>query len=84
VYGIDIGLFRYLDDLRTIEVGSDRPGTVAEVIGFIGLEAMKRELVFLGIDGDRLNTEFSGRPEHPYRYLAAVGDEQPLDRPVRH
>ena len=40
------------DDALDVEIGLDRPLALADQVGFVGLEAVQREAVFLGIDGD--------------------------------
>ena len=66
---------RDADDLVDREIGLERPLAPADLIGLVGLEAVQRELVLLGIDRDRLDAELGRRAEHPDRDLGTVGDK---------
>src|SRR5690606_13365200 len=48
-------------------------------IGLVGLEAVQRQLVFLGKDRDGLEAELVGGAKHANGDLAAIGDEDFLD-----
>ena len=80
--GVGLGVLGDADHLFDGEVGLDRAKVLAEVlrladlIGLVGLEAVERELVLLGIDRDRRDAEFGGRAENSDGDLGAVGDEQ--------
>ena len=73
--GVDLGLLRDADDVLDRKIGLERPLARADLIGFVGLEAMQRELVFLRIDRDRADAEFGRRAEHADRDLRPVGDQ---------
>ena len=47
-------------------------------VGFVGLEAVQREPVLLGVDGDGAQAEFVGGPEDADRDFAAVECEELL------
>jgi hypothetical protein len=53
--------------------------TPSDLIGFVGFEAMERELVLLCIDGDRVEAEFGRRAEHTNGDFAAIGDQKSRD-----
>jgi hypothetical protein len=67
-------------DAIDVEIGSNRLAGLAHQICLIGLEAMKGEAVFVGVDRHGANAKFVGGAKHPDRDLAAVGDEEFLDR----
>ena len=46
-----------------------------DLVGLVGLEAVQRELVLLGLDRDGLDAELVGGAEHADGDLGAVGDE---------
>ena len=69
------------DDAGDVEIGADRLAGLADAIGFIGLEAVQGEAVFMRVDGDRADAEFVGGAEDANGDLAAVGDQQLLDGP---
>ena len=64
------------DDLIDREISLYRTHALADLIGFIGLEAMKRELVLLGIDCDGANAKLGGGTEDTDGYLRTIGDQQ--------
>ena len=51
--GIDLLFDSQRDNAFYIQIGLNRPQFRAHLVSFIGLEAMKRQPVFLRIDGDR-------------------------------
>jgi hypothetical protein len=67
---------RQRDDALDVEIRADRTFFPVQAIGFIGFETMDREAVFLGIDGNRAQTQFIGRAEDADRDFAAVGGQQ--------
>ena len=71
---------REVDDALDVEVGADRPLFLAQAVGFVGLEAMAREAVLLGVDGDGAQPQFSCGAEDPDGNLAAVRSQQFLCR----
>ena len=74
--GVD-ALFRgQRDDALDIQIGLDRPFAFADQIGFVGLETMQAEPVFLGIDGDRAQPEFVGGAQDADRDFAAIQGQQ--------
>ena len=77
---VDVVLFRERDDPGDVEIGFDGTFAGADLVGFVGLEAMQAEAIFLGIDGDGAQSEFGGGAKDADGDLAAVGGEQFLDR----
>jgi len=69
------------DDVGDREIGGDRAEAGADLIGLVGLEAVKRELVLLREDRNGLQAELIRRPEDADGDLRAVGDK---DFPDRH
>ena len=63
-----------------LQIGLDRAETLADQIGFVGLEPVKRQLVLLGEDTDGLDAEFIGGAKHPNGDFTAIGDENFRDR----
>ena len=76
---VDIMLLGDRHDPLDVEVGPNRLTGPADEIGFIGLETVEGEAVFVGIDGHGPHAEFVGGAKHADRDLAAVGDQQLLD-----
>ncbi len=64
---------------RDVQVGFDRALAHADLIGFIGFEAVQPEAIFLGVDADRAQAEFIGRAKYANGDFAAVGSQQFLD-----
>src|SRR5690606_14177871 len=63
-----------------LQIGYDGSETLADQIGLVGLEALQGQPVFLGETGHGRHAEFIGRPEDANGDLAAIGDEEFLDR----
>ena len=73
---VDTFLLRQRHDAFHIQVSLDRPFAFADQIGFIRLEAMQREPVFLGVDGHRPQTQFVGGAEDADSDLAAIQSKE--------
>ena len=58
-----------------VEICRDRPLIDADLIGLIRLEAVQTKAVFLSVDRDGTQSEFSCRPKNPDCDLSAVGDQ---------
>ena len=71
------------DDALDIEIGLDRAFALADQVGFVGLEAVQGEAVFLGIDGDGAQAEFVGRAQNADGDFAAIQSEKFLHLEVR-
>src|SRR5262249_6382017 len=69
---VDLLLFRQRYDAFDIEVGLYRSFALADQVSLVGFEAMQREPVFLGIDGDGAKPELIGRAQDTYRDFAAI------------
>ena len=61
------------------KIGAHRAMALADQVGFIGLEPVQRQFVFVGIDGNRADAQFVGRAHDADGDLAAVGDQQAFD-----
>ena len=70
--GIGAGFLRHPDDLGDAEIGRHRPQAAADPVGLVRLEAVQAQLVFLGLDRDRLLAQLVRSPHHPDRNLATV------------
>ena len=68
------------DDLGDRQIGLDRAETLADLVGFVGLEAVEGELVLFGEDRDRAHAQFIGRAEDADGDFGSIGDENFLDR----
>jgi hypothetical protein len=68
------------DVLIDLQVSFDRPLTLTDEVGLVGLEPVQRQLVLFGIGGDGLDVQFIGSAKHPDSDFAAVGDKDLLDR----
>ena len=73
VNGVHIGLDRQGDDFVDSQVGVDGRLALADQIGLVGLVAMQGELVLLGIDGHRADTQLGTGAKDPDGDLSAIG-----------
>ena len=64
------------DDAFDVEIRADRAFALSDFVGFIGFEAMHREAVFVGVNGDGGNAQFGGGAKDANRNFRAVGDEK--------
>ena len=53
---------------------------LANLVGFVGLEAVQGELVFFGPDCDRFDTELIGSSKYPNGNFGTVCNKNFLDR----
>ena len=79
VDGVHLIFLSQRDDRLDVEIGADRLLRLADQIGFIGLEAVKRVSVLVRIDRHRANAQLMGRAKDANRDLATIGDEELLD-----
>ena len=77
---VNVVLFRDRDDAGDVEIRLDGPFATADLVGFVGFEAVQREAIFLGVNRDGAQAEFGGGAEDTNRDLAAIGGEQFFDR----
>ena len=83
--GVDLGRLGDPQDLVDRQIGFDRPHLLrqmrplADQVGLVGLEAVQRQLVLLGIDRDGLQAELVGGAEDADGDFGAIGDEKLLD-----
>ena len=70
--GVHTFFARQSDDAVDVEVGFDRPFAIADQVGFIGLEAVQGETVFLRVDGYGAQTQFIGGTKDADGNLATV------------
>ncbi len=70
---VDVVTTGDIDDFVDAEVGVDRSLALADQIGLVGLVAVQRQLVLLGIDRHRADAELRAGPEDADGDLAAVG-----------
>ena len=69
---IDLLVTRQRDNAIHVQVRLHRPETFPDLVGFVGFEAVQAEPVFLGIHGDRTQTQFGGRPHDADRDLTPI------------
>src|ERR1700693_297161 len=74
--GVNIMRLGNRNDAGNVEIGLDRSLANAYLIGFIGLEAMERQPIFLRIDSHGAQAEFVGRAENANGDFTAIGREQ--------
>jgi hypothetical protein len=55
---------RCADDVGDVEVGLERLLALADQVALVGLEAVQREAVLVGVDGDGPDAEFGGGAHH--------------------
>ena len=82
--GIHLGRLGHGDDICDGQIGLDRAvlnrtGPRADQIGFIRLEAVQRETVFLGINRHGADAHFGGGTENADGDFGAVGDKKFTD-----
>ena len=61
--GVDALLQRQRDNALDVEIGLHRTFAFAHQVGFVGLEPVQGQAVFLGIDGHRAQAQFVGRAQ---------------------
>ncbi len=74
--GVNIFFDSEINDGIDVEVGFDGAFPLTDEIGFVGFEAVEAEAVFLRIDGDCGEAQFSGGSKDAGGDLAAVQCEQ--------
>ena len=79
---IGLGLARDADHLVDAEIGLHRLEPAAHQVAFVRLEAMQGEAVLVGIERHGADAELAGRAQHADGDLAAVGDQQFVERPA--
>ena len=72
VDGVGSGPGRDPHDLVHREIGGDRPQTLPDPVGLVGLGAMQGEAILVGEHRDRGLPHLVGRAQHPDRDLAAI------------
>ena len=86
MHRVGAGLARHPDDLLDREIALDRSHLLvemraaADLIAFVGLEAMQRVLVLLRPDRDGLQPQLVRRAKHADGDLGSIGDEDLGDR----
>ncbi len=61
--GVDVFIDGEIDDGIDVQIGLDRAFALADEIRLVGFEAVEAEAVFLGVDGNGSEAEFSGGAE---------------------
>ena len=79
VHRVGAGLLGHRDDLGDVEVGVGR-GRAAQRVRLVGEPDEQRVPVGVGVDGDAADPGVLAGPDHPDRDLAAVGDQDLLQR----
>ena len=74
--GVDAVLPGDGDDAVDVEIRADRLAGLADLIGFVGLEAVQGVAIFVRVDGDRADAQLVGRAKHADGDFAAIGDQQ--------
>ena len=85
VDGVGPGPGRDPHDLVHREIGGDRPQTLPDPVGLVGLGAMQGEAILVGEHRDRGLPHLVGRAQHPDRDLAAIRHQdfrEPVHRSV--
>ena len=72
---VHAGLDRHPDDVLDVEIGLDRPLAAPDLVGLVRLEAVQRQLVLFGEDGDGPQSKLVGGPEDANRDFGPVGDK---------
>ena len=77
---IDLVLQAQINNGWDIQIGADGLSWFADRISFIGFEAVQREAILVGVDGDGTDSEFVGAAENPDRDFTAIGSKDSTDR----
>ena len=70
--GVDALLMSEGDNAFHVEIGLHWALAFAHEVGFVGLEAVQGQAVFLGVNGDGAQAEFVGRAQDANGDLAAI------------
>ncbi len=73
---IDALLFGQHQDTVHIQVGLNGPFSVADLVGFIRLETVQTEAIFLGIDSHRSQSQLGGGSHNSDGDFAAIQGEE--------
>ena len=76
---VNVVLLGQGNDVVDVEVGPQRLAGVADLVGFVGLEAVQGEAVLVRVNRDGADAQLVGRAEDADGDLAAVGGHQFLD-----
>ena len=80
VDGVDAGLLGDAQDVVAVQVGRQRLAALADQVALVGLEAVQRLAVLLGVDGHGADAHLGGGAHHADGDLGAVGNEDRADR----
>ena len=80
VDGVDTGVARDAQDVLAVQVGRQRLLAFADEVTLVGLEAVQRLPVLLGVDGHGADTHLVGRAHDADRDFGTVGDQDRADR----
>ena len=64
------------DDAVDVQIGFHRPLALADLVGFVGFEAVQAQPVFFGIDGDGAQAELGRRAHDADGDFTAIEGEQ--------
>ena len=68
-------LLRHGDDASDIQIRADGFAGLADEVGFIGLEAVESEPIFVGVNRHRADAQFVRRAKHADGDFAPIGDQ---------
>ena len=77
---VDFIALANIDDGVDVQVRPNGLARFADLIRFVRLEAVQCKAIFVGVDGNRANSQFVGTAENSRRNFAAIGSEQFSDR----
>ena len=80
VDGVDAALLGQRHDPIDVEIGLDGSLALADEIGFVRLESMQAEAIFVGIDGGGADLQFVGGAENADGNFAAIQGQKFFDR----
>jgi hypothetical protein len=64
------------DNLSYVEVSANGFALATNLVGFVRLETMQGEAIFVGIDSHGPKAEFGGCPKHPDRNFTSVRNQK--------
>ena len=78
--GVNIVIQAKLNQCRNIQIRFDRLARIANLIRFVGFEAMERISIFMSVNGNGAEPKFGGTSQNSNSNFATVGDKQFFNR----
>ena len=72
--GVNVVIQADLNQRRNVQVRFDRLARIANLVRFVGFEAMKCVAIFMSVDGNGSEPKFGGTSKDSDSDFASVGD----------